>query len=70
MLVNVCVQSKATVGKADDAKPTKAKTSKAPKYEELPVIPDYERVELEKFEKPEFDKTVKPKVSALCSSRF
>lgn len=36
-----------------------AKVSAAPKYEELPEIPDYERVELEKFDKPEFGKTKK-----------
>lgn len=36
-----------------------AKVSAAPKYEELPEIPDYEHVELEKFDKPEFGKTKK-----------
>lgn len=47
-----------------EAKQT-AKLSK-PKYEELPEIPDYERPELEKFEKPTFTQTpkkVKEKVS-------
>lgn len=40
-----------------EAKQT-AKISK-PKYEDLPEIPDYERPELEKFEKPTFTQTPK-----------
>lgn len=33
----------------------KAKKAKQSKYEELPEIPDYERPELEKYEKNDFD---------------
>ncbi|XP_073811656.1 projectin protein bent isoform X33 [Musca autumnalis] len=38
---------------------TKTKTKPKPKskYEDLPEIPDYERPQLEKFEKPEFEST-------------
>lgn len=49
-------QQKATVKTLDAAKPKHAKVTAAPKYEELPEIPDYERPPLEKFEKPEFTK--------------
>lgn len=34
---------------------TKTKPKAKSKYEDLPEIPDYERPQLEKFEKPEFD---------------
>lgn len=36
---------------------TKVKKVAKPKYEELPEIPDYERPELEKYEKSDFDPT-------------
>lgn len=38
-------------------KPKHAKLTPGPKHEELPEIADYERVPLEKFDKPEFEKT-------------
>lgn len=41
--------------KPETAKPkAKAKLKAKPKYEELPEIPDYERPQLEKYEKSEF----------------
>lgn len=39
----------------------KAKKAKQSKYEELPEIPDYERPQLEKYEKSDFDPTKKQK---------
>lgn len=39
----------------------KAKKATKSKYEELPEIPDYDRVELEKYDKSDFDPTKKVK---------
>lgn len=58
-------QQKATVKTLDTAKPKQGKVSAAPKYEELPEIPDYERPPLEKFEKPEFTK-VSTATKSIC----
>lgn len=46
---------------AEPEKPKHAKLTPGPKHEELPEISDYERAPLEKFEKPEFEKTDRPK---------
>lgn len=40
-----------------EPKKTKAKVVKPKKYEDLPEIPDYERPELEKYEKSDFTAT-------------
>lgn len=39
----------------DEPKKTKAKIHRAKKYDDLPEIPDYERPELEKYEKTDID---------------
>lgn len=41
--------------------PKHAKISAGPKYEDLPEIEDYDHRDLEKFEKPEFEKAQKLK---------
>ncbi len=59
-------QQKATMKTVEGKDAKHAKVSAAPKYEELPEIPDYERTELEKFDKPEFGKAKKVR----CDSVF
>lgn len=56
-LSNTYVQ-KAEPVEAPKDKPKAKKASKA-KYEELPEIPDYERPDLEKYDKSDFDPTKK-----------
>lgn len=46
---------KATAKPDDENKPKRGKVSQKPKYEELPEIPDYERPQLEKYEKIDLD---------------
>lgn len=50
---------------APDAKPKKAVKKKKDDLD-LPVIPDYERPELEKYEKSDFDPNKREKVRELC----
>lgn len=54
-------QQKATLMKIESEKPKHAKItgSKKSAYEDLPEIPDYERPELEKYEKSDFDPSKK-----------
>lgn len=54
-----------------DEKPKHAKVigSKKSAYEDLPEIPDYERPELEKYEKSDFDPTKKVRLNNWLITR-
>lgn len=56
-LRKVAEKPKEEAVKKDEPKKTVKKVTKKPKYEELPEIPDYERPQLEVYEKSEFDPT-------------